>query len=70
MCVTNINICKYLVPNYTNMGNFHSVEVMGRGSETQPQVGENLNNNVAGKALTVLHKLPPLSEVQEYDIKS
>ena len=24
----------------TNMGNFHSLEVVGRGSETQLQVGE------------------------------
>ena len=25
------------------MGNFHALEVVGRGSETQLQVGENLN---------------------------
>ena len=27
----------------TNMSNFHPLEVMGRGSETQLQVGENVN---------------------------
>ena len=27
----------------TNMSNFHSLEVVARGSETQIQVGENLN---------------------------
>ena len=27
----------------TNMSNFHPLEVVGRGSETQLQVGENLN---------------------------
>ena len=27
----------------TNMSNFHPLEVVGRGSETQIQVGENLN---------------------------
>ena len=27
----------------TYMSNFHSLEVVGRGSETQLQVGENLN---------------------------
>ena len=26
-----------------NMSNFHPLEVVGRGSETQLQVGENLN---------------------------
>ena len=26
------------------MSNFHPFEVVGRGSETQPQVGENLNS--------------------------
>ena len=25
------------------MSNFHSLEVLGRGSETQPQADENLN---------------------------
>ena len=41
MCL-NIMICKYLVSNYTNINNFHSLEVMGRGSETQLNVGENV----------------------------
>ena len=27
----------------TNMSNFHQLEVVGRGSETQFQAGENLN---------------------------
>ena len=35
---------KYLFPNWTNMSNFHQLEVVDRGSETQLQVGENLNN--------------------------
>ena len=29
--------------NCTHMNNFHPLEVVGRGSETQLQVGENLN---------------------------
>ena len=29
------------------MGNFHPLEVVGRGSETQPQVGENYMFKVA-----------------------
>ena len=29
-----------------NIGNFHPLEVVGRGSETQLQVGENLNSIV------------------------
>ena len=29
--------------NLANTKNFHSLEVVGRGSETQLQVGENLN---------------------------
>ena len=28
---------------WTNMSNFHSLEVVDRGSETQPRVIENLN---------------------------
>ena len=35
--------CKRLVSNLTNMGNLHPLEVVGRGSETQLQVGEDLN---------------------------
>ena len=33
----------------SDMSNFHPLEVVGRGSETQLQVGENLN--LAGKGL-------------------
>ena len=40
MCL-NINICKCSVSNQTNTSNFHPLEVVGRGSETQLQVGEN-----------------------------
>ena len=29
--------------NLTNISNFHPLEVVGRGSETQLQVDENLN---------------------------
>ena len=29
--------------NQTNISNFHPLEVVDRGSETQLQVGENLN---------------------------
>ena len=32
-----------MVPNYASMDNFHPSEVVGRGSETQLQVGENLS---------------------------
>ena len=39
----NIKICKYLCSNQTNMSNFQPLEVVGRGSETQLQVGENFN---------------------------
>ena len=39
----DVKIFKYLVSNWTNMSNFHPLEVVGRGSETQLQVGENLN---------------------------
>ena len=42
MCL-NIKLCKCLVSNQTNMSKFHSLEVVGRGSETQLQVNENLN---------------------------
>ena len=37
----NIKICTCLVSNETNISNFHRPEVVGRGSETQLQVGEN-----------------------------
>ena len=36
-------ICKCSVSNIINMSNFHPLEVVGRGSETQPEVGANLN---------------------------
>ena len=39
----NINICKCLVSNYTNMSNFQPLQVVDRDSETQLQVAENLN---------------------------
>ena len=32
-----------LALKYTNMNNFHSIQVVCRSSKTQPQVGENLN---------------------------
>ena len=31
----------FLVSNLTNMSNFHPLEVVGRGSDAQLQVGEN-----------------------------
>ena len=37
----NTKICKCSVLNLRNMSNFHPLEVVGRGSETQLQVGEN-----------------------------
>ena len=39
----NINICKCLVWNLRNASNFPPVEVVGRGSGPQIQVGENSN---------------------------
>ena len=36
-------VTKCVVSNQTNMSNFHPLEVVGCGSETQLQVGENLN---------------------------
>ena len=42
MCLS-VKICKFLVSNETNMNNFPPPEVVGRGRETQLQVGENLN---------------------------
>ena len=38
----NITICKCLVSIY-NMSNFHPLKVVGRGSETQLQVDENVH---------------------------
>ena len=39
----NIKISKYLCSNLTNKSNFQPLEVVGHGSQTQIQVGENLN---------------------------
>ena len=41
MCF-NITIIKCCVSDWTDMSNFHPLEVVGRGSEKQLQVGENL----------------------------
>ena len=40
-CAFNFDI--YWDLNFTNNTNFQSLEVVDRGSETQPQVTENLN---------------------------
>ena len=42
MCL-NIKICKLLISYETNMSHFQPLVVVDRGSETQLQVGENLN---------------------------
>ena len=39
-----MKIYNCLVPNLTAISNFHPREVVGRGSETQLQVRENLNS--------------------------
>ena len=39
----NIDICKRLAANYSNMSNFYPFEVVDRASETQPQMVENVN---------------------------
>ena len=36
-------VCKHFILNYTNMSNFHALEVVGRSSETQLRVVENVN---------------------------
>ena len=41
MSVFNIKICRLWVSNETHVSNFHPLEFVGRGSETQLQVGEN-----------------------------
>ena len=38
-----IKTFKIWVAHFTNMSNFHPLEIVGRGSETQPQVGEKFN---------------------------
>ena len=45
----NINICKYLIFN------FHPLEVVGRASETQLQVGENWNDLISGIMVKLLY---------------
>ena len=47
-----MNVYKYLAPNKGNVSNFYPLEVVGRGSEPQLQVGENLDN-FPGKGLIV-----------------
>ena len=42
MCL-NVKICECLVSNQTYMSTFHPLEVVDRGSETQRQVGKNLD---------------------------
>ena len=42
MCVQTSRLAN-LVSNSINRSNFHSLEVVGRGSETRLQVGEKLN---------------------------
>ena len=43
MIVETSNVCKCFVSNQANMGMFHPLEVVGCGSETQLEAGENLN---------------------------
>ena len=50
MCL-NIKICKGLV---SNMSNFHPLQVVCRGSETQLEVGKNLNYCRSGNIREVL----------------
>ena len=45
MCF-NIKICRCLVSNLTNVGNFHPLEVVERGSETQLQLERKLNYSI------------------------
>ena len=47
MCL-NIRICECLVSNKRNASNFHPLEVVGRGSETHLQMGENLSKRPRG----------------------
>ena len=39
----NVRLTECFDSDCTNMSHFHPIEVVGRGSETQLQVGENLN---------------------------
>ena len=43
MCVWTSKFCKCFGSNKTNISNFHPLEVVGRGSGTQLQVGEKSN---------------------------
>ena len=38
-----------------NMGNFPPLEVVDRGSETQPQVVENLNKLISGMSFNLFY---------------
>ena len=42
MCL-DISFCKCLVSDQNKLSNFHPFEVVGRGSETRLQLGENFN---------------------------
>ena len=44
-----LNMEIFLVPTKTNKSIFHPLEVVGRVSETQLQVGENFNKMVSHK---------------------
>ena len=39
-----MKVCKCLISIWTKMSKFLPVEIVGRGSETQLQVSENLND--------------------------
>ena len=59
-------MCKCLVPNETNMCNFQSLEIVNRGSETQPQVVRNLNKQARqGKGIVKTSHLP-YKDKQQY----
>ena len=45
------------------MSNFHSLQVVGRGSETQIQVGENINSNCGTLRVSIMN-LPPFQTFQ------
>ena len=63
----DINICKYLVSNQTNMSNFLLLQFMGRGSETKLQVGKKINDFIS--ALTLSARGPSL-DVRFWRLKS
>ena len=68
MCLS-IKICKFLVSNLIKMSNFHTLEVVDRGSETQPQVCENLNRIIEGSCPTV-HIMFQQCRIIVFDIES